>query len=251
MLALREAHIPRWPFGKVALFASPHRALRHLCDHVFTRPEADYWSHLMPSFRDYLDPSDTDTLFHFARSLWSNHPPWEVVQLLYDEYSRALIDAIHDAVRESWYWAEEEPEGTTYRGLGLNGVYVIWERNVIRTGMLLGYSSPPSPEVTGCTRRTNPLPRQHSWKYRGAALRHVLDEYPPVEEDSQRAVYHVFKKGAVRIRQEFRRARRERRVASGGAYLGTLVNRVPDFDQWQTLRLQPRRLPVAASGCPE
>ena len=77
MFLLREAEVPHWPFGKVTLFATPEKALKHLCDHVLTRPEAHYWSQLIPAFEEHLDPGDDDALFRFARSLWSAHPPIE------------------------------------------------------------------------------------------------------------------------------------------------------------------------------
>jgi hypothetical protein len=236
MLQLHEVRVPQWPFGKVTLFASPAKALRHLCDHVLTRPEANYWAQLIPCFVDYLDPDDDDSLYFFARSLWSDHPPLDVAQVLYDGYATVIVQAMSDAIRQDWFWAEDESDGRCWRGFGISGTYVVWRQQTIRSGMLLGYTAPPAEHEAPQQRRTNPLPRQHAWKYRGAIIRHVDADYPPMASDALKARYHVFKKGAVRVRREYKHACQARKVTEGGGYLGSLQLGVPDFDTWQRLQ---------------
>lgn len=239
MLQLREVLVPQWPFGKVSLFRTPAKGLTHLCDHVLTRPEANYWSKLIPGYRDLVDPDDDDALYRFARSLWSHHPPVEAAQHLYDGYGDLIVEAMGDAIRQGWYWAEEEQDGPTWRGLATSGVYVIWRQFHICTAMLLGYTAPPVEETAARLRRQNPLPRQHAWKYRGAQLRHDEAHYPPEPGNAQQARYHLFKKGAVRVRREYKHAARAGRVTGGGAYLGSLHLGVPDFATWQRLTSPP------------
>jgi len=246
MLHLREVCVPQWPFNKVTLFASPNKALRHLCDHVLTRPEANFWAQLIPTFAEHLDPADDNELYHFARSLWSNHPPIDAAQSLYDGYAEVIVQAMGDAIRQGWFWAEEEPEGPCWRGMGTSGTYVIWRQQTVRSGMLLGYTAPPVEDEPYQHRKTNPLPRQHAWKYRGAILRHQDADYPPVANDPLEARYHVFKKGAVRLRREYKRARQAQKVTGGGGHLGSLQAGVPDFPTWQ--RLQAWSVPSACAG---
>jgi hypothetical protein len=236
MFHLREVEIPRWPFGKVTLFATPEQALRHLCDHVLTRPEAHYWAHLIPAFNDWLRAGDDDALYRFARALWSERPPAEALQELYDGYASVIVQAIGDAIHLGWFWAEDEPDGPCWRGLGVSGAYVVWREHTVRTAMLLGYTAPPAPGEEPAGRKTNPLPRQHAWKYRGARLRRDDAWFPPVADDPLAARYHVFKKGAVRVRREYKNAWQNGKVAGGGAFLGSLKVGVPDFDAWQKLQ---------------
>lgn len=244
MLVLREVSIPRWPFGPVALFATPAKALNHLCDHVLTRPEANYWPLLVPAIGDHLDPADENLLFHFARGLYTDRATWADVQALYDGYTAAVAQAMSDAVRHGWYWVQQEPDGPTYRGLGVSGVYVIWRQNLVLTGMLLGYSAPPGEAEDAGGRKTNPLPRQHAWRYRGATLRHDDAHFPPVGTDPQQTLYHIFKKSAVKIRREYKHACQAGLVSDGGGYLGSLLGGVPSFETWQRLLT---RVPAAQS----
>lgn len=241
MLQLREITVPSWPFGTIQLFATTGKALGHLCDHVLTRPEADYWATLIPAFTEHLDPTDEDGLYRFARSLYSRRARWDVAQALYDGYTDVIAHAMNDAIRQGWYWAEEEEDGPCWRGLGMSGTYVIWRERSITTAMLLGYTSPTTTGPDYKPRRTNPLPRQHSWRYRGAMLRHDDAHFPPVDVDVMQTQYHVFKKGAVRVRREYKNSRLRGKVTGGGAYLGSLRDGVPDFDGWSRLRPEPRR----------
>lgn len=240
MLHLHEVAIPLWPFGPISLFSTHNRVLSHLCDHLLTRPEANGWSQLLPSYRDHLDPDDDDGLYRFARSLWTPRPPLAAAQQLYDDYGTQIVRAVSEAIRHGWFWAEQEEEEPTWRGLGTSGVFVIWTEHTIRTAMLLGYTAPPVEDPDGRLRKKNPLPRQHAWRYRGAQLRHDDAHYPPAfGDDAVHAQYHLFKKGAVRIRREYKHAWQAGRVTGGGAYLGSLHAGVPTFDAWQRLRTPP------------
>jgi hypothetical protein len=246
MFHLKEAEIPHWPFGKITLFATPEKALRHLCDHVLTRPEAHYWARLIPAFHDWLPAADDDALYRFARSLWSERPPTQAAQELYDGYTSVIVQAMSEAIRHGWFWAEEEAGGPCWRGLGVSGAYVIWRRDTVRTAMLIGYTAPPAPFRESGERKTNPLPRQNAWRYRGGRLRHDPAHFPPVADDPLEARYHVFKKGAVRVRREYKLAARNGKVAGGGAYLGSLRAGVPNFDAWQ--KLQTRSIPPGSTN---
>jgi hypothetical protein len=246
MFHLKEIDVPQWPFGKVALFATPEKALKHLCDHVLTRPEAHYWAQLIPAFNDWLAASDADSLYRFARALWSARPPARAAQELYDGYASVIVQAMSEAIQQGWFWAENEADGPSWRGLGTSGTYVIWRQHAIRTAMLIGYTAPPGPTEKSAERKTNPLPRQNAWKYRGAHLRHEDAHFPPVGGDPLAVRYHVFKKGAVRVRREYKHAWQSGKVASGGAFLGSLQNGVPDFATWQKLHA---RAPLPAPRC--
>jgi hypothetical protein len=249
MLILKRANIPSWPCAGLSIFATPCKALHHLCDHVLTRPEADYWAQLIPSYSTWIDAGNDDSLFRFARSLWSESPPLEAAQSLYDGYARIVEETVHEALALGWYWEESGTEGPTWRGLSLSGVYVIWQRHAVRTAMLLGYAAPPRPgdELHG-PRATDPLPRQNSWIYRGASIHHTQERFPPLSQDLPRQLYHLFKKGAVRIRREYRAACHDRKVPRGGGRLGSLYDGVPDVEAWQRLCAGfPQRTPQPGS----
>jgi hypothetical protein len=239
MLQLREVEVSAWPFGPIQLFATAGKALGHLCDHVLTRPESHYWSTLIPAFEDHLDPSSDDGLYRFARSLFSRRARWDAAQALYDGYGAVIVRSMNEAIRQGWYWAEQEEEGPVWRGLGMTGTYVIWREKMVHTAMLLGYTAPPAD--TEPHRRTNPLPRQRSWRYRDLRIRRDREHYPVLEQsDTQHLQYHVFKKGAVRVRREYKDSLLKGKVTEGGAFLGSLLDGVPDFDTWQRL-CQPQR----------
>jgi hypothetical protein len=245
MFHLKEAEVPHWPFGKVALFVTAESALKHLCDHLLTRPEAHYWAELIPALSTWVQPTDDNSLYRFARAVWSPRPPAEAVQELYDGYASVIVEAMSDAIHQGWFWAQDEPDGPCWRGLGISGTYVIWREHAIRTAMLLGYTAPPA-LMEPDERKTNPLPRQHAWKYRGAQIRHDHTWFPPVQGDSLSVRYHVFKKGAVRVRREYKHAWESGKVVGGGSFLGSLLHGVPDFDTWQ--RLQQSAAALASAG---
>lgn len=139
-------------------FSSEQQAREHLCDHVLTRPESHDWSLILPGYATLVSPEDDAALTVVAASLFSPAPAAEGVELL-KGYIASIHQAIEDAVRLGWWW--EEPSGNypAWHGLGLTGVYVVWDRRVIRTGHLRRSSqlalATPSPD-----RLKNPLPRR-------------------------------------------------------------------------------------------
>jgi len=238
MLTLRHVEVSMFGFRRIAIFGSEARACAHLSDHVLTRPEAQFWAELIPDYTSWVDVEDDDSLYRFAKSLWRGQVPAEAVQALYDGYARVIAEALRDALALGWYWCEQEEHGAYWRGLGLSGTYVIWRAEAVRTAMLIGYAAPrDGRELPLERRRGNPLPRQHTWVYRGARLRHEHTHYPPPRSlRSNTARYDLFKRCAVRARREFKAACLTGQVIVGGGDLGSLHEHVPDLATWQHLR---------------
>jgi len=249
MLHLKQADVPRWPFGKLAVFATPDTALRHMCDHILTRPEAHYWSLLIPAYDNWVEAENDDALYRFARALWSSRPPASAAQELYEGYGNVIVQAIGEAILHGWYWVEEEVDGLCYRGMGTTGVYVIWRENTVQTAMVLGYAAPPGEHPTPTrSRRKDPLPRQHTWRYRGARLRQEEASFPLVKNDLAETTYHTFKKSARRLRKEYKNACHTGQVGDFGSRLGSLLGGVPDFQTWQELRSRRQPAPAPAEN---
>jgi hypothetical protein len=237
MLTLRRLNLADRRCLGSSIFATQQQALEHLCDHVLTRPEADYWARLIPAYADHVDPDSDDGLFHFARSLWSEHPPAKPAQALYAGYADAIEQAAADALRLGWFWQEDSGSGPSWHGIGLSGLYLVWYPHAVATAFLIGYAAPPpEAKVTAGRRRTDPLPRQNSWIYYGAALRHSEKRFPPLAPDDTVALYHLFKKCAVRVRKAYKHACLAGKVVAGEGDLGSLRAGVPDLGAWQQLR---------------
>ncbi len=139
MLTLRSLDATPLLSGPVRIFSSPTRALEHVRDHVLTRPESYYWCLIVPQFRELFNPDDVNRL---ARQLFA-HPPPEQAQKLYDGYCDAISEAIQDAIRQGWYWAEQHPDGmTTWHAVGRMGVYVVLDDRVVRTAHIRALQCP-------------------------------------------------------------------------------------------------------------
>jgi hypothetical protein len=238
MLTLRRLTLVPPPFAGASIFSTPRDALEHLCDHVLTLPEADCWSRLLRCFADRLGHASPDALYRFALSLWSDRASAvavETAQALYGDYAAAIEQALAEAVRLGWYWRQDDQRGPSWHGVGLSGVYLIWRRSAVLTAFLIGYAAPPADPATRRGRRSDPLPRQGSWLYRAARLRHTNETLPPPPDGSPEGRYHLFKRCAVRVRKEHRAARLAGKVAADGPALGSLRDGVPGLDAWRHL----------------
>jgi hypothetical protein len=139
-------------------FSSEENAWEHLCDHVLTRPEAHDWALILPNYATLVSPTNDAALTAVAASLFSSLPSAEGVELR-KGYLEALRQAIDDALRLGWWWEQRQGKYQEWLGLGLDGIHVIWDAQVIKTGFFL--SSVRSPPSNPPPRTENPLPRRN------------------------------------------------------------------------------------------
>jgi hypothetical protein len=207
LLSVRPLNAVPLPFC-----ADTASAYRHLCDHLLTRPEAEFWCALLPIYRSFLDPEDDNALFAYAKSLWSRGYAGDHVdgeQELYNQYADTTQLALGQAIAQGWFWEEEDPRGKReWHGFGKCGIYVIWEQTVVRTSMLKAFAAPPPElELSEEERKHNPLPRQNTWKRSSADVRENEDPYPRVPADN--VCYFLFLRCRRSLKRAYRNAVRE------------------------------------------
>src|SRR5437867_4206414 len=146
MLQQRSANDPLRPGIQLPVCHDLESAYEHFCDHVLTWPEAHFWAHLIPCYRDHLDHEDENALFSYARRLWLESLQGQVVpgeQELFDGYVEVIRMALKQCVTNGWFWeqekSEEERRRHSWHGLGKCGVYVIWHIGHVGTAMLLPF----------------------------------------------------------------------------------------------------------------
>src|SRR5207253_1061202 len=119
-------------------------------------------------------------------------------QALYDAYADLIERAVRDAMTHRWYFISRDEQGRpVWHGLGRTGVYVLCDAATVKTAMLLPFVA-PNIEVSDDERRTNPLPRQNT--YRGGQPR------MPGETGRDELAYWLFRKSISDMRREFNNA---------------------------------------------
>lgn len=197
-------------------FASRQQALEHLCDHVLTRAEAHDWSLILPEYDGLVDPTADRALEDFARRLFSKDPFPEGESLL-DSYLRMLRQSLADARKLGWWWEQRSGRYAEWCGFGLDGVFVVWDAQVIKTGFLLRSAEPPH-RGPPPDRESNPLPR-----------RRMERRMPRLQNPSPEVHYRIFRENLVWAAGEY--ARRYPDIATAGS--DVFVNRPPRFGRWQ------------------
>lgn len=200
-------------------FFSAEHAREHLCDHVLTRPEAHDWSLVLPGYPALVGPSDDVRLTTVASSLFSPSPAAEGVEFL-KAYQASLRQAIEDSVRLGWWWEEREGKYPLWHGLGLAGVYVIWDRQVVRTGYLprsAEYPTGPPPD-----RLKNPLPRRRPEK-----------RMPVVRPDTMEERYLLFHDNLLLIARKYENACADNAVHDWGSKV--FAERPHRIGKWKQL----------------
>ena len=235
VIVIRTMSVAPLGVPPIRVFNYHERAAAHLCDHVLTRPEAHFWAGLLAKYEEHLDPADEEVLFAFARALWNQPPAPGGEQALYDAYAHAIEQAVRDALAHRWYFISLDEQGwPVWHGLGKQGIYVLCDAATVKTAMLLPYAA-PNVEVSDKERRTNPLPRQNTWLYRGAKLRDEDTRYPelPAETSRDELAYWLFRKSITDMRREFNNAGLEYqdKVAQPVNAL-----RKMEFQEWQQLQ---------------
>src|SRR5207248_2103054 len=92
----------------------------------------------------------------------------------------AILQNIEDAIRLGFWWEQRQGKYQEWFGLGLDGVHIIWDREVVKTGYFRGSDSfSPAAEVS---RTENPLPR-----------RDPARQLRPPPPDSPRRRYELFR----------------------------------------------------------
>lgn len=201
-------------------FYSDTYASEHLCDHVLTRPEAHDWALVLPDYRSLVDPTDDAALLDVAASLFSD-ARLPAALALRQSYVQAILRTIDDALETGLWWVQHQQGDRFFVGLGLEGVLVFWDSQVIRSGYLPRDSAlPPAGPIL--SRTINPLPRRDYNRRLGSP--------PP---DTPRARYELFQATFFSVSRLYEKAYNEGEIQWIGS--DALVNRPPRFSRWQQL----------------
>jgi hypothetical protein len=199
-------------------FVSSKHAWEHVCDHVLTRPEAHDWALVIPGYREIVDPADDAGLRKLAGSFWTAGGLGSEAKRLQDAYIEAIVQAAVDALQMGWWWARQRPGPGVLCGFGLDGVYVVWQSDLIRTGML-----PRNARYAGSgpiDRRIDPLPRRRQVRLPG--------QPPPGSRDAR---FRLFRDNLARVSKEYANAYISWMSAGAGA--SVFVDGPPSFEEWQ------------------
>ena len=201
-------------------FAGDRHACEHLCDHVLTRPEAHDWSLILPGYPALVLATDDARLTAIASSLFSPSPTEKGVELL-QRYLAALRQAVADALRLDWWWGQSEGNYVEWHGLGLSGVYVIWDNRVFKTGFLHRSAEYP-PAAPLYDRLNNPLPRRRYEKRLSAV---------PADTEDER--YLLFHENLLLVQKVYENACDRNAVHAWGSKV--FVTRPPRMGKWTQL----------------
>lgn len=206
----------------VRIFASHEEALAHLCDHVLTREESHHWAILIAGYREIVDPREDQELDNIATAFWHGGK-LDKAQHLYDEYAESIANALIGSIRLGWFWEETRSTGPRCFGIGINGVFVIWDRNVVVSGMLPAFAAkPPVVPISHSDRLTQPRPR--SLKRR---------KFSVLNADTRENRYKIFKSNWLAVREEyFAACKREGRVLATQPKLD--IAQIP-MSRWKAL----------------
>jgi hypothetical protein len=218
---------PAQPF-----FAGDVQAAEHVCDHVLTRPEAHDWSLVLPACHAQVQPTDDDGLRQMALSVFHD-PRGAQGQALLDAYVDVLLRAIDDALRLGFWWGQSQGHYHEWFGLGLDGIFVIWNAQVIKTGYLWrNVRWPPSGKPR--SRMEEPLPRRN----RAERLRSP----PP---NTERARYELFRDNHYGVSKKYAKAYDDAqgKISAGGdIFVDPLQS--PRFNHWQRwVAARPGQMP--------
>ncbi len=210
----------------ISVFAKEGDAQAHLCDHVLTPPEAQHWAVLIINYAVAANPQSDSSLHERAASLW-NDGPNDVDQALYEGYAEQIGYSVDEGLRWGWYWSELGPMGRRWFALGTSGIYVIWNKHTIVTGMLPAWAKPrPRESSSWFDRKSNPRPRATS------------ETSLPLVTDDKNKRYQIFKDCFTCVRREYIAAYNERRVESPGTQMQS--QDVIDQNIWNRLRRPSR-----------
>ncbi len=199
-------------------FFSEGHAHEHLCDHVLTRPEAHDWAVILPGYLTLVDPMNDAALLAVARSLFSSPPCAPAVELL-NAYLQSLRQALADALRLGWWWEQRRGKYSEWFGLGLDGVHVIWDAQVIKTGFFP--ESVRSPPDAPPPRTEDPLPRRNP----AERIR------PPPDSPGRR--YGLFRTSHYCVSKVYAAAYLQEEVWQAGGDVFVDVQRTPRLGKWQ------------------
>jgi hypothetical protein len=200
-------------------FAGDRHAREHLCDHVLTRPEAHDWALILPGYLALVDPMNDDALLGLARSTLSPSPCARSLELQ-SAYLARLRLAIDDALRLGWWWEQRQGKYSEWFGLGLDGIHVIWNADVLKTGFFPASARFP-PEAPP-PRTENPLPR-----------RSRLEKIRPPPPDSPRRRYELFRTCHYCVSNWYAEAYLKGKVHQAGGDVFVDPTRAPRIGKWQ------------------
>jgi len=225
----------------IDVFANNIFRLEHLCDHVLTSPESLIWF-LLLDYYGRLDPRQEEAVLKYAMQLWGKGPYPPTAQGLYDGYSGELENAVQEARERGWAWQGEERDGgRLWRGLNRQGIYVMWDDNVLRTGMVaLFVAKPPKTRLIPEERAKNPLPRRGNWKWPDGWKRPNGTLVPDLANLTERVklqwFLECFRYGVRKLRGDHDAARLSDRLLHPLPDLDELEDDV-SFEKWKAMRV--------------
>lgn len=226
---------PAEPTREVSFFADWQRAVTHLIDHVLTSPECEAWAIVTPQLAQCVELTDSLSRTRLAQSARATNGA--SVQAVFNLYQCAAAEASRQAYVLGWF----AQNAGCFVALGLNGVFVLIDRNVVVTTYLPGQGSPEAVSQPDAGRH---LRRE----------RHPMRRVVPPDEgrrrreatwtDEERLFYRVFRPAVQFIRSRHHRARGlDGRLRKFDAAL--LKDRLPPMselglDSWRMRREQAR-----------
>lgn len=111
-------------------------ALLHICDHVLTGPEADYWDLLLEQYG--VSPVGPEKRFTLAKKAWHNEG--DEVQHIYDMYCLLVYADLVTAFENGWFAGNTDNKVIVT--LGIRGIIAVIYENVLKTAFLGGQGKP-------------------------------------------------------------------------------------------------------------
>ena len=226
---------PAEPARVVTFFADWRRAVEHLIDHVLTSPECEAWAIVAPQLGQHVDLADGLARTGLARS--ARESKGVEVQALFDVYQREAAEASRQAHVLGWH---AQNEGC-FVALGVSGVFVLVEGDVVVTTYLPGQGNPEAVSQPDDSRR---LRRERHPMRRAAPPDEDRRRREAAWSDEERLFYRVFRPAVQFIRSQHHRARGldGRLRKADAALLKDSLPRMSELglDGWRTRREQAR-----------
>jgi hypothetical protein len=228
MINLKNLAVGAGEIEHFAVFASHEEALAHICDHVLTKPEAQYWSVLIREYRNIVDPTDDSNLDTVADAFWRGEQR-DNAQKLYDGYAREIGLTLYISTDRQWQWKEIRSGKTKHFGIGSSGVLIVWTGQIVVSAMLEIHAAPSQNRRVSYSDRLNgSRPRKNTWAARN---KRKLVNFQPSDNESTR--YELFRKSFESVRRKIQRAWKEGRTNEIAPTLPDLP--IPTRCEWRTI----------------
>lgn len=232
----------------VPFFGNWQSAIKHIRDHLLTKPECHAWALIAPHLKNMVDPSDDNARWRFAHEISSFR--LDSLMPIYDLYHQAASEDLMDALALNW--TASDPTVTV--AFGTSGIILIFE-SALKTAYIPGQGDP---RITLEARRGNQqqshvLPRERGMRS-PSELSKNRTKHKEIERQKrrelkwsseQRIYYRAFRPALQNIKKMHHRARDlyGRLLRNDAALLKSVlpaIKRIP-FPKWASIRSSCRR----------